>query len=114
MLGSMMLMMMMMMMMMMAVPCLAKNTRIIGGDPVGEDRYPYYALLRISLTQGGKQYVSQCGGTLITSQAILVRCRKIYHEWIWWTWRKLYFTVTFILFELSNTPLAFVWISHCL
>jgi secreted trypsin-like serine protease len=58
---------------MMTVPCLAKQPRIIGGDPVGDDRYPYFALLRISYTQSGNQRVAQCGGTLITSQTILVR-----------------------------------------
>ena len=55
-------------------PCRGQvSTRIIGGDPVGNDRFPYYALLQGVYVQNGRTYVETCGGTLITSQIVLVR-----------------------------------------
>ena len=55
-------------------PCRGQaSTRIVGGTPVGSDRFPYFALLQGVYVKNGKMFVETCGGTLITSQVILVR-----------------------------------------
>ena len=55
-------------------PCRGQaSTRIVGGSPVGSDRFPYFALLKGVYVKNGKMFVETCGGTLITSQVILVR-----------------------------------------
>lgn len=55
-------------------PCCGQaSTRIVGGTPVGSDRFPYFALLQGTYVRNGRVYVETCGGTLITSQVVLVR-----------------------------------------
>jgi secreted trypsin-like serine protease len=53
-------------------PCQGQS-RIIGGAPVLSARYPYFAELRIVYEEKGQQFVTYCGGSLITSDLVLVR-----------------------------------------
>jgi secreted trypsin-like serine protease len=50
------------------------QARVVGGDTVTSDRYPYFAALQIRsfATSGGGASVSFCGGTLIAADVILV------------------------------------------
>ena len=52
-------------------PCQGQS-RIIGGTPVVTNRFPYFAKLRIVFTENGQQFVTYCGGALITSEVVLV------------------------------------------
>jgi secreted trypsin-like serine protease len=52
------------------------QSRIIGGSPVLNARYPYFAELRIVYTENGEQLVVHCGGALITSELVLVGSMK--------------------------------------
>ncbi len=52
-------------------PCRGQS-RIIGGTPVTNARYPYFAELRIVYTENGEQLVTNCGGALITPDRVLV------------------------------------------
>jgi secreted trypsin-like serine protease len=56
------------------------STRIVGGNPVGNDRFPYFALLEGEYVKNGKAFVQTCGGTLITPQIVLVRtiCHRVF------------------------------------
>lgn len=51
-------------------PCLGQS-RIIGGKPVLNNRFPYFAKLRIVFLENGQQYVTYCGGALVTSDTVL-------------------------------------------
>lgn len=53
-------------------PCLGQS-RVVGGSPVLNNRFPYFAELRIVFVDKGQQYVTYCGGALITSNVVLVR-----------------------------------------
>ena len=57
------------------------SSRIVGGSPVGSDRFPYFALLEAEFVENGKAFVETCGGTLITSQVVLVRtiCHRVFN-----------------------------------
>lgn len=49
------------------------QARIVGGDTVTSDRYPYFAALQIrASTFGGGASISFCGGTLIAEDVVLV------------------------------------------
>lgn len=50
------------------------QSRIIGGTPVLTNRFPYFARLRIVFTENSQQYVTYCGGALVTSEIVLVGC----------------------------------------
>jgi secreted trypsin-like serine protease len=69
-------------------PCLGQS-RVVGGTPVLNNRYPYFAELRIVFMENGQQYVTYCGGALITSEIVLVRGRmkckmrcRIFRHWL--------------------------------
>ena len=47
--------------------------RIFGGEPVDCDRFPYFTVVRVSREVNGITKDTKCGGSLITSEAVLVR-----------------------------------------
>lgn len=49
------------------------QSRIIGGFEVYNHEYPYYAYVKIFSNTGGQLSQTQCGGTLIAKNVILVR-----------------------------------------
>lgn len=66
-----------------ASPMLRRHAqaRIVGGDTVTSDRYPYFAALQIrSSTFGGGASISFCGGTLISESVILVRTARCFRR----------------------------------
>lgn len=64
-------------------PCLGQS-RVIGGTPVLNNRYPYFAELRIVFMENGQQYVTYCGGALITSEIVLTVAHCINNPQIVW------------------------------
>ena len=49
------------------------QSRIIGGFQVKNHEYPYYAYLKVYSNTEGQLSQTQCGGTLIAKNVILVR-----------------------------------------
>jgi secreted trypsin-like serine protease len=53
--------------------CSGQAGRIIGGEPVGSDRFPYFTIVRTRRDKGGiRNVTTECGGSLITSDVVLV------------------------------------------
>jgi hypothetical protein len=50
------------------------QSRVFGGDPVGSDRFPYFTIVRTTRDVGGiRNVTTTCGGSLIASDAVMVR-----------------------------------------
>lgn len=64
-------------------PCLGQS-RVVGGSPVLNNRFPYFAELRIVFVDKGQQYVTYCGGALITSNVVLTVAHCINNPQIVW------------------------------
>ena len=53
--------------------CNGQKDRIFDGEPVGSDRFPYFAIVRVTREEEGNvRITTMCGGSLITSDAVLV------------------------------------------
>jgi secreted trypsin-like serine protease len=59
--------------------------RIAGGEEVGWDRYPYFALLEIKWKDQSKNRVvtDWCGSVVIATSSLLVRRHSLPRMWIW-------------------------------
>ena len=48
------------------------QSRVYGGDPAESGRFPYFTLVRTNRSVNGMMRTTTCGGSLITSDVILV------------------------------------------